>query len=160
MGLRERQEQRPEAEKSKIWPQSSKGNSWWLGIWLEAPQTERRMENSPWRSRPCLRGRTPSCGQLKLFSQMLMSSDTCFRNINLLVLWVEKRKWILGAVTKFSLQDLGASWTCGVRGWRSEKKWFQDVTSAELSGWWWHWPRQARFRDKNCSFLTAIRNHM
>lgn len=33
----------------------------------------------------------------------------------------KKEEVVLGAVTKFSLQDLGASWTCRVRGWRSEK---------------------------------------
>lgn len=38
----ERQEQRPEAEKCRIWPQSSKGASWWLVMWPKSPADRKR----------------------------------------------------------------------------------------------------------------------
>lgn len=92
-------------------------------VWNPWGQKGRQNRNNlQEQNRPCSRPGTWRCQQLKLLSKNITSLDVCFRNKNLLALWVEQRKQILDVLARYSCQDLGISWMCmELREWKEFK---------------------------------------
>lgn len=83
---------------------SSQGLLMWYGI----PEDRKGgcAGLSLWRALPSSRDETWRCRRLKLLSKKMTSLDVCFRNTDLLALWVGKREQnSMGVFARFSCQD-------------------------------------------------------